>query len=208
MFALFLAVVLIYMILASQFESFIHPFTIMLSLPLSIVGVMAGLLIADQTLSIFSMIGIIMLMGLVTKNAILLVDFANQAKREQGLPTREALIQAGRLRLRPILMTAASTIFGMVPIALGLGEGAESRSPMAVAVIGGLMTSTFLTLIVIPVVYSLFDSLVARFKGGSPGTPIPSGPDEETAGGMRDAAEETMLIKNSIHGEANDVSTA
>ncbi len=163
-FALFLAVILIYMILASQFESFIHPLTIMLSLPLSVVGVMVGLLVMNQTLNIFSMIGVIMLMGLVTKNAILLVDFANQARRDQGMSTHNALVQAGRLRLRPILMTAISTIFGMLPIAIGLGEGAESRAPMAVAVIGGLTTSTFLTLLVIPVVYSLFDDTGNFFR--------------------------------------------
>jgi len=208
MFALFLAVVLIYMILASQFESFLHPFTIMLSLPLSIVGVMAGLLIAGQTLSIFSMIGIIMLMGLVTKNAILLVDFANQARRDEGLSTRDALIQAGRLRLRPILMTAASTIFGMLPIALGFGEGAESRSPMAVAVIGGLMTSTFLTLIVIPVVYSLFDSLTARLSGGGGSGDHGKALPEENKTENSASVEEKSLVQNVVRGERNDASPA
>lgn len=159
--ALILAVVMVYLILAAQFESFIHPFTIMLSLPLSLVGALGGLAIAGQTLSITSMIGIIMLMGLVTKNAILLVDYTNTL-REHGMGMTEALLTAGPVRLRPILMTTAAMIFGMIPVALALSEGSEFRSPMAVAVIGGLITSTLLTLVVVPVVYSLVDRFSRR----------------------------------------------
>ncbi|HKU39300.1 MAG TPA: efflux RND transporter permease subunit, partial [Polyangiales bacterium] len=157
--ALFLAVVLVYMILAAQFDSFIQPLNIMLSLPLSVVGAFGGLYLAGMTLNIFSMIGIIMLMGLVTKNAILLVDFANQLRAE-GKPVSEALVQAGIIRLRPILMTTAAMIFGMMPVALAISEGGEVRAPMAICVIGGLITSTLLTLIVIPVGYSLSQGMI------------------------------------------------
>jgi HAE1 family hydrophobic/amphiphilic exporter-1 len=157
-FALMLAIVLIYMILAAQFESFVHPFTIMLSLPLSIGGALGGLALTGRTLNIFSMIGMIMLMGLVTKNAILLVDYTNRL-RERGLSKTEALLRAGPVRLRPILMTALSTVAGMIPIAIGLGEGSETRAPMGTCVVGGMLTSTLLTLIVVPVMYSLLDDL-------------------------------------------------
>jgi HAE1 family hydrophobic/amphiphilic exporter-1 len=157
--ALLLAIILVYMILAAQFNSFIQPITIMMSLPLSVVGAFGFLYLSGMRLSIFAMIGIIMLMGLVTKNAILLVDFANQA-REQGLSAKDALVQAGVLRLRPILMTTVAMVFGMLPVALALGEGGEARAPMAVCVIGGLITSTLLTLVVVPVVYTLFDGMV------------------------------------------------
>jgi HAE1 family hydrophobic/amphiphilic exporter-1 len=157
--ALFLAVVFIYLILASQFGSFTQPFAIMLSLPLSLVGVAGALLLTGDTLNIMSMIGLIMLMGLVTKNAILLVDFANQARREQGLGRDLALIKAGSTRLRPIVMTTLAMIFGMLPLAFAIGAGAEMRAPMARAVIGGLITSTLLTLIVVPVVYTYLDNL-------------------------------------------------
>jgi HAE1 family hydrophobic/amphiphilic exporter-1 len=156
--ALFLAVVFIYLILASQFGSFTHPLAIMLSLPLSLVGVAVALLATGDTLNIMSMIGLIMLMGLVTKNAILLVDFANQARAE-GLPRDAALIKAGSTRLRPIVMTTLAMIFGMLPLAFAVGAGAEMRAPMARAVIGGLVTSTLLTLIVVPVVYTYLDGL-------------------------------------------------
>jgi len=156
--ALLLAIVLIYMVLAAEFESFVHPFTIMLSLPFSLVGAILGLLIAGKTLNIISGIGIIMLMGLVTKNAILLIDYTNQL-RANGMGITEALIEAGSVRLRPILMTTMTMIFGMLPIALGFGAGAELRSSMGAVLIGGLITSTFLTLIIVPVVYLLFDRL-------------------------------------------------
>jgi len=156
LFALGLAIVLIYMVLAAQFESFVHPFTIMLSVPLSVIGALAALILTRQTVSIFTMIGIIMLMGLVTKNGILLVDYTNTLRRRDGLERNAALLRAGPVRLRPILMTTLAMIFGMLPVAL---FGSESRSPMAVAVIGGLTTSTLLTLVVVPVVYTLLDDL-------------------------------------------------
>ncbi|MCC7141682.1 MAG: efflux RND transporter permease subunit [Candidatus Eisenbacteria bacterium] len=151
-----LAVVFIYLVLASQFGSFLQPLAIMLSLPLSLVGVLLMLLATGTTLNIMSMIGLILLMGLVTKNAILLVDFANQA-RLRGSGRVEALIDAGEIRLRPIVMTTLAMIFGMMPLALAIGAGAEFRAPMARAVIGGLITSSLLTLIVVPVVYTFFD---------------------------------------------------
>ena len=157
-FALGLAVVIVYMILAAQFNSFLQPIAIMLSLPLSFIGAFGALYVAGMTMNIFSMIGLIMLMGLVTKNAILLVDFANAARAE-GRPVIEALVEAGRIRLRPILMTTAAMIFGMLPVALAISEGGETRAPMAWAVIGGLITSTLLTLVVVPVVYLLLDKL-------------------------------------------------
>lgn len=161
--ALILAVVFIYLILASLFGSFLQPLAIMLALPLSFIGVALALLLTGGNLNIFTMIGIIMLMGLVTKNGILLIDFTNQ-QRESGHGIREALLSAGRVRLRPILMTTSAMIFGMMPLAIALGEGAEQRAPMGRAVIGGLITSTILTLFVVPVVYTLFDDAVAWLR--------------------------------------------
>jgi HAE1 family hydrophobic/amphiphilic exporter-1 len=160
--SLVLAVILIYAILASQFRSFLQPFAIMLSLPLSLVGVAGMLYLVKDTLNMMSMIGVILLMGLVTKNAILLVDFANVQRRE-GLSRRDALIAAARVRLRPILMTTLAMIFGMLPLAFEWGAGAEFRAPMARAVIGGLITSTVLTLVVVPVVYTFLDDVGDRF---------------------------------------------
>jgi hydrophobic/amphiphilic exporter-1 (mainly G- bacteria), HAE1 family len=160
--SLLLAVVLIYAILASQFRSFLQPFAIMLSLPLSLLGVAGMLYLVRDTLNMMSMIGVILLMGLVTKNAILLVDFANVQRRE-GMSRREALLMAARVRLRPILMTTLAMIFGMLPLAFEWGAGAEFRAPMARAVIGGLITSTLLTLVVVPVVYTYLDDLGDRF---------------------------------------------
>jgi HAE1 family hydrophobic/amphiphilic exporter-1 len=157
-FALVIAVIMVYMILASQFESFVHPFTIMFSLPVSLIGAMGLLFITGERISIFSLIGVIMLMGLVTKNAILLVDYTITL-RKRGMSREEALLKAGPVRLRPIVMTTAAMVFGMLPTALKIGEGSESRAPMAIAVIGGLITSTLLTLVVIPVVYSIVDDL-------------------------------------------------
>jgi HAE1 family hydrophobic/amphiphilic exporter-1 len=158
-----LAVILIFLILASQFESLTQPFAIMTTLPLSLVGVLLALLLTNDTLNMMSMIGVIMLMGLVTKNAILLVDNANE-RRRHGADRRTALIEAGAVRLRPIIMTTAAMIFGMMPIALALGEGGGFRAPMARAVIGGLITSTLLTLVVIPVAYTYMDDLGAWVK--------------------------------------------
>jgi HAE1 family hydrophobic/amphiphilic exporter-1 len=161
--ALALAVIFIYLILASQFGSFIQPVAIMMSLPMALIGVVLALILARSTLNIFSIIGFIMLMGLVTKNAILLIDFVNQERRA-GKSRAEAILAAGRIRLRPILMTTLAMIFGMIPLALGLGEGGEQRSPMGQAVIGGVMTSSLLTLIVVPVIYTYLDDFAAWLK--------------------------------------------
>jgi len=161
--ALLLAIILIYMVLAAQFESFLHPLTIMVSLPLSLIGALGLLYLSGLTMSIMTFIGIIMLMGLVTKNAILLVDRAN-ALRESGASVFEAMVEAGATRLRPILMTTAAMIFGMFPVVLALGEGSEGRVPMGVVVIGGLLASTLLTLLVVPAVYSAFESGRALLK--------------------------------------------
>jgi hydrophobic/amphiphilic exporter-1 (mainly G- bacteria), HAE1 family len=161
--SLFLAVVFIYLILASQFGSFTHPFSIMLSLPFSLIGVVGILMMTGDTLNIMSMIGLILLMGLVTKNAILLIDFANKGRLE-GMSRTEALINAGATRLRPIVMTTLAMIFGMLPLAFEIGAGSEIRAPMARAVIGGLVTSTLLTLVAVPVVYSLLEDLVDKLR--------------------------------------------
>jgi len=151
--AMALAVIFIYIVLASQFGSFIQPIAIMASLPLALIGVMLALLVSRSTLNVFSMIGLVMLMGLVTKNAILLVDFANQA-RKAGATVPEALLQAGLIRMRPIVMTTMAMVFGMLPLALALNEGGEIQAPMGRAIIGGVITSTILTLVVVPVLYS------------------------------------------------------
>jgi len=168
MFAILLGVTMAYMVLAAQFESFVHPFTVLLSMPLSFIGAFGALLLAGQTLSIFSFIGLILLMGLVKKNAILLVDYTN-ILRERGLSRREAILQAGPIRLRPILMTTFAMVFGMFPVAFGMGEGAETRAPMGIAVIGGLLTSLFLTLVVVPAAYDLFDDFQNLFTRGRKG---------------------------------------
>ena len=159
--ALAMAVMFIFFVLAAQFESYIDPFAIMLALPLAIIGAILGLLLTHSMLSMMSLIGIIMLMGLVTKNAILLIDFAKQ-RIEQGAERNQALVEAAVVRMRPIIMTTTAMIFGMLPLALGIGPGAEARAPMAHAIIGGLITSTILTLVVVPVVYTLFDDLRKR----------------------------------------------
>jgi HAE1 family hydrophobic/amphiphilic exporter-1 len=156
--ALILAIILVYLILAAQFESFVDPLSIMLSLPLSLVGMAAMLALTRDSVNMMSLIGLIMLMGLVTKNAILLVDYT-KVLRSGGMERREALITAGRTRLRPIMMTTSAMVFGMLPLALAIGAGAEMRAPMARAVIGGLITSTFLTLLVVPVIYTLLDDV-------------------------------------------------
>ncbi|MGE7368476.1 efflux RND transporter permease subunit [Neorhizobium sp. NPDC001467] len=168
--SLALAVIFIYIILASQFGSFIQPIAIMMTLPLSLIGVLLGLLFTGSTLNMFSMIGFIMLMGLVTKNAILLVDYSNLGVRE-GKDLRQSLADAGAVRLRPIIMTTLAMIFGMLPMALGLGEGGEQRAPMAHAVIGGLISSTLLTLVFVPVVLTYLDGMgrrVSRWLSHSP----------------------------------------
>ncbi|MGE4319214.1 MAG: efflux RND transporter permease subunit [Deferribacterales bacterium] len=161
--ALLLAVIMVYLVLAAQFESFIEPLAIMFSLPLSIVG-MAGMLhLTGDTVNIMSLIGLIMLMGLVTKNAILLVDYGKHLRRG-GMERTEALVTAGRTRFRPIMMTTLAMIFGMMPLFLAIGAGAEMRAPMARAVVGGLITSTILTLVVVPVVYTLLDDFAVWMK--------------------------------------------
>ncbi|OGA23719.1 MAG: hypothetical protein A3H34_08580 [Betaproteobacteria bacterium RIFCSPLOWO2_02_FULL_67_19] len=178
--ALALAVIFIYIVLASQFGSFLQPVAIMASLPLSAVGVMLALLVTGTTLNIFSMIGIVFLLGLVTKNAILLVDFANKGQRD-GLGRAEALLAAGQVRLRPILMTTSAMIFGMLPLAIGLGEGAEQQAPMGRAIIGGVITSTLLTLVVVPVIYSYIDALDRRLRArGSGGAALAAQPQKKT----------------------------
>jgi HAE1 family hydrophobic/amphiphilic exporter-1 len=156
--ALVLAIVFVYIVLAAQFESFSYPFAIMFSLPMALIGAVFALMAFHSALSVMSLIGIIMLMGLVTKNGILLVDYAN-ILRSRGLERTDALVQAGATRLRPILMTTFAMIFGMIPVAFALGEGSEFRSPMGQAVIGGLLTSTLLTLFIVPVVYSILDDV-------------------------------------------------
>jgi multidrug efflux pump len=160
-FAFILALVVVFMVLASQFESLVHPFTVLLAVPLAVTGALVTLKLAGSTLNVYSQIGMILLIGLVTKNSILLVEYINQLK-ERGMTTIEAAKEAGRIRLRPILMTSVAMIAGMVPVALARGDGAETRVPMAVAIIGGLFTSTVLTLGIVPVVYSLLDGLRSR----------------------------------------------
>jgi hydrophobic/amphiphilic exporter-1 (mainly G- bacteria), HAE1 family len=161
--ALLLAIIFIYMILASQFASFLQPLAIMSSLPLTLIGVFLALMFFRSTLNLFSIIGFVMLMGLVTKNAILLVDFANHARRE-GMERTAALLEAAHVRLRPILMTTLAMVFGMVPLAFGLAEGSEQRAPMGQAVIGGIITSSILTLVVVPVIYTYLDDFAAWLR--------------------------------------------
>ncbi len=161
------AVMLMYLILVVQFGSFLDPMAILVSLPLSLIGVVAALLVTGGTLNIMSLIGVMMLMGIVAKNAILLIDFAKWTHEKEGLPLRDALIEAGRIRLRPIMMTTLALVAGMVPVALGYGEGADFRAPLGRAVIGGVIASTLLTLVVIPTVYEIMEEwrsrLMARF---------------------------------------------
>ncbi len=169
--AIGVAVLLMYFVLVVQFGSFLEPLSILLSLPLSLIGVMLALLVAGESLNIMSMIGVILLVGIVAKNAILLIDFAKMSE-DAGMDRREALIQAGRVRLRPILMTTFALVAGMVPVALGQGEGGDFRAPLGITVIGGVVTSTLLTLLVIPTVYEIMadsrDWLFARFRGTAP----------------------------------------
>ena len=181
-FALGVAVMLMYLILVVQFGSFLDPLAILMSLPLSLIGVLLSLALTQYTINIMSLIGVILLMGIVAKNAILLIDFAKWAREKDGKPLREALIEAGAIRLRPILMTTFALIAGMIPVALGRGEGAQFRAPLGVAIIGGVLTSTLLTLLVIPTFYEVMDDtrhwLAGRFGFTPPMTaehPIPAG---------------------------------
>jgi multidrug efflux pump len=162
-FAFILALIVVYMVLAAQFESLIHPLTVLMSVPLAVTGALFTLLITGSTLNMFSQIGMILLVGLVTKNSILLVEYANQLK-DRGMETLEAVLEAGRIRLRPILMTSVATIIAMMPIALGLGAGSASRRPLGYAIVGGMLFSTILTLFLVPVVYVLLDAVRARFS--------------------------------------------
>jgi len=162
-FALILALILIYLVLAAQFESFTDPLTIMITVPLAIAGALLSLWFFDQTINIFSQIGMIMLIGLVTKNGILIVEFANQ-KRSLGLDKRSAVLEAASQRLRPILMTSLATALGALPIALSLGAASTSRMPLGIVVVGGLMFSLVLTLFVIPAVYTFVSGKHASEK--------------------------------------------
>jgi HAE1 family hydrophobic/amphiphilic exporter-1 len=155
--ALGTALLLMYLILVVQFSSFLAPLAILMSLPLSLIGVMLALAFSGMTINIMSLIGVILLAGIVAKNAILLIDFAKWSRERDGVPLREALIEAGAIRLRPILMTTFALIAGMIPVALGIGEGAQFRAPLGIAVIGGVITSTLLTLLVIPTVYEILE---------------------------------------------------
>ena len=162
-FMFLLAIIFIYLVLSAQFESFVHPFTILLSVPLAVFGALLTLYVFGESLNIYSQIGLIMLIGLVTKNGILIVEFANQ-QRAQGLGIYDAVIEAATIRLRPILMTSLATIFGILPIAIGLGAGAESRRPLGLVIVGGMLFSTLLTLIIIPVVYSFLAKFTSTSK--------------------------------------------
>jgi multidrug efflux pump len=166
-FAFLLALLVVFMVLASQFESLIHPFTVLLAVPLAVTGALFTLKLAGATLNLYSQIGMILLIGLVTKNSILLVEYINQLK-ERGMETVDAALEAGRIRLRPILMTSVSTIMGAVPIAFGLGAGSISRRPLGYAIVGGVLFSTLLTLYVVPAVYVIFDGLRARLASRVP----------------------------------------
>jgi multidrug efflux pump subunit AcrB len=169
-FALIVGILVAYMVLASQFNSLLHPVTVLTILPLSIAGAMFALLAAGKTLNVFSMIGLLLLMGIVKKNSIILVDYANEVRHTEGADAAEAMKRAGPVRLRPILMTAVATLMAAVPSALGLGPGAETRGPMADAIIGGLILSTALSLFVVPAFYVLTDRAKRRFVRTSPAT--------------------------------------
>ncbi|HXE59043.1 MAG TPA: efflux RND transporter permease subunit [Gemmatimonadales bacterium] len=181
-FAFGLALLVVFMVLASQFESLVHPFTVLLAVPLAVTGALVTLWLFGSTLNLYSQIGMILLIGLVTKNSILLVEYANQLK-ERGNDTIEAVLEAGRIRLRPILMTSVSTIMGALPIALGLGAGSISRRPLGYAIVGGILYSTILTLYVVPVVYVVFDRLRARVGRRRPALAPAGAGVEPRAGG-------------------------
>ena len=160
-----LGVLFIFLILAAQFESWIDPLAIMFSLPLAVIGAMMSLFITGSGLSVVGLIGIIFLMGLVTKNAILIIDFIKK-RRAEGVERKEAILQAGLIRMRPIMMTTLAMILGMLPSALDSGTGAELRQPLAIAIVGGLISSTLLTLVVVPVIYTMLDDVKEKLKPG------------------------------------------
>jgi HAE1 family hydrophobic/amphiphilic exporter-1 len=163
--ALLAAIVLVYLILVALYNSFVHPFVVLFSIPLSVIGALLALALTNNSLNLFTILGMIMLIGLVAKNAIMLVDFTNQRKAE-GASTYDALLDANHARLRPILMTTIAMVIGMLPIALASGAGAEWKNGLAWVIIGGLISSLFLTLIVVPVMYSVFDTIQARLRRG------------------------------------------
>lgn len=180
-FMFILAVIFIFLVLSAQFESFIHPLTILLSVPLAVFGALLSLFVFGETLNIYSQIGLIMLIGLVTKNSILIVEYSNQL-REAGRSIIEAVIEAATIRLRPILMTSFATIFGVLPIAIGLGAGSEARRPLGIAVVGGMFFSTFLTLVLVPVVYSLLARFTSAGKKDTAAMEENVSPHKELAG--------------------------
>jgi multidrug efflux pump subunit AcrB len=173
-FALMIGIMVAYMVLASQFNSFLDPITVLTILPLAVSGAVLGLLISGKTLNVFSMIGLLLLMGIVKKNSILLVEYASQVREHEGLDARSAMQKAGPLRLRPILMTTVATMMAAVPAVLGIGPGTETRSPMAAAVLGGLTISTMLSLLVVPAFYVVSDRLRQRLARGRAAPPEPS----------------------------------
>ncbi len=161
--ALALSIVLVFAVLASQFESWSQPFVIIFSIPFALIGVVWGLFLTGHSFNVVAFIGVIMLVGIVVNNAILLVDFINQARR-RGMARDEAVVQSGRIRMRPILMTTLTTVLGMLPLALGIGEGSELEAPLAVVVSAGLTTSTVLTLVVVPTIYVIVDDWSERLR--------------------------------------------
>jgi HAE1 family hydrophobic/amphiphilic exporter-1 len=169
-FALILAILLVYMILAAEFESFVHPFTVLLSVPLGLIGAIIALWLFGAGLNTVSLIGIVILVGIVDNDAVVKIDFINQMRRE-GMNTRNAILAAGHSRFRPIVMNSITTMLGVLPMMLGIGAGAGLQAPLAIAVFGGLFTATALTLIVIPVIYELLDDLRARMKAPAPAAP-------------------------------------
>jgi HAE1 family hydrophobic/amphiphilic exporter-1 len=177
---LILSIVLVYMVMASQFESLYGPFIIMFSLPPTFVGAILGLLVTHRTINMNSIIGMIMLVGIVVNNAIVLIDYTNQL-RKRGMPLSEALIEAGKIRLRPILMTTATTVLAMLPLVIGFGEGAETQASMATVVAFGLTFSTLVTLLLVPVVYTLFDGWMNGIKKRFKRTPAASHESGSTA---------------------------
>jgi HAE1 family hydrophobic/amphiphilic exporter-1 len=164
-FALLAAIILVYLVMVGLYDSFVHPFVVLFAIPLSFIGALLALALTNNTLNIFTILGVIMLIGLVCKNAIMLVDYTNQ-RRAAGETIRTALIQANHARLRPILMTTIAMVFGMFPIALASGAGAEWKNGLAWVIIGGLISSLFLTLIIVPVIYEIMEKLIYKFTKG------------------------------------------
>jgi multidrug efflux pump subunit AcrB len=180
-FALILGIIVAYMVLASQFNSLLHPFTVLTILPLAVVGAAFALLIAGKTLNIFSMIGLLLLLGIVKKNSIILVDYANHRREAEGGTAIDAMLYAGPIRLRPILMTSAATMMAALPSALNLGPGGEVRAPIALAVIGGLVVSTALSLLVVPAFYVVADRAISAIKRRRPGAEPQPQPQAESS---------------------------